>query len=431
MAPWSSADGAAEGHLWKAGGLPPPLTGHGQAGKNALATSREDLFVDNVLYHRVGSIAEVTAKHWYFDQATHTAYIADDPHGHVVEYSATPNLTFDNGAMGGVVAHLTIEKYAVDAQTAPIHGVRGWHIVDVTSRFNHAAGLTVGAGTIVQGGHYIDNGQIGIIGYRADNSQVLGAEIARNNYAGYDSDWEAGGLKLAGSSNVIVSGNNVHDNHGVGLWSDIDDSNFTYRGNTVSHNDGNGIMYEISYGPAAIRDNVVACNKGAQIYISNSQGVEVTGNQVVVGSRNTGINGGISMLYVDRGSGSHGAYDLKHNSVHDNVITHLGGGQDGIWFYHNELAASAGSNQWDGNTYKVVDATLPRWRFGQTDYTWQELRNHTQLELHGTMTVLDKSQVQDSCRVDFGLTGLVGIDAALVLYAALLSTRAPWLAGLS
>ncbi|MBV9247851.1 MAG: right-handed parallel beta-helix repeat-containing protein [Acetobacteraceae bacterium] len=419
----------AEGQLWKIDGLPPPFPGHGEPGNNPLATSREDLFLDNTLYHRVGSIAEITAKHWYFDQATRTAYLADDPHGHVVEYSATPNLTFDNGATGAVVSHLTIEKYATDAQSAPIHGVRGWHIIDVTSRLNHGAGLNIGAGTVVQGGHYIDNGQIGIAGWRADNSQVLRAEIARNNYAGYNMDWEAGGMKLAGSSDVIVSGNNVHDNHGTGLWSDIGDRSFIYTGNVVTNNAGNGIMYEISYGPASIRDNVASCNKGAQIYISNSQGVDVAGNRVVVGAESAGIAGGISMIYIDRGSGFRGAYELNHNSVHNNLIIHLGNGQDGIWLYDKEQPISGAVNQWDSNSYRLTDGSLPRWHFGQMDYTWQEMRKDTEFERHGTVTVLDKSQLEHLCPTgEVSPTGSIGIDATLALFAAILSTRSPWFA---
>jgi hypothetical protein len=411
----------ASGAYWKASGLPPPLVGHGRAGANPLALSREDLFIDNTLYQRVTLLSKVTAGKWYFDTTTNSAYIFTNPTGHTIEYSAIPILTYDNGATAVVVENLTIEKYATDAQSAPIHGVRNWEIVDSTSRWNHGAGLNVGAGTIVQGGHYVDNGQAGIEGWRANGVQILGAEIARNNYAGYDTDWDAGGMKLAGSSNVVVSGNNVHDNHGQGLWSDINDSNFTYINNTVAHNDGNGIMYEISYGNTVIRDNTVVCNGGAQIYISNSQGVEITGNTVTVGADNNGIWGGISMIYVNRGTGSHGAYDTKNNNVHDNVITHLGGGANGLWIYYNHFAAAAWPNRWDSNTYYIPNTGVPHWHFVQTDYNWQGLTSNTGFEAHGMMVLRPKDIVTDCLSHKYGLSGGNGLDTVLVLGAALLA----------
>jgi hypothetical protein len=255
------------GGLWKASGLPTPLAVHGVAGSNAFG--REDLFVGNIACRRVVSISEVTAAKWFFAPNTRSAYISDDQYHDAVEYSVTPNLTFDNGATGVTVSGLTIEQYTTDAQIAPIHGVRGWRVINVASHLNHGAGLNIGAATVVRGGHYVDSGQIGINGWRADGSQALKAEIARNEYAGYDIDWAAGGMKLASSSNVVVSGNNVHNKHGTGLWNDIEDRNFTYSGNTVTENDGNGVMYEISGRNTVISDNAVPCNDGAEIYLQD------------------------------------------------------------------------------------------------------------------------------------------------------------------
>ena len=100
----------ASGAYWKYGNLPAPLAGHGDG--SALTLAREDLFINNVLYQRVSSLLQVTAGKWYFDAATLSAYISVNPSGQTVEYSATPNMTYDNGATGVVVKNLTIEKYA-------------------------------------------------------------------------------------------------------------------------------------------------------------------------------------------------------------------------------------------------------------------------------------------------------------------------------
>jgi hypothetical protein len=383
---------ALENGLWRADGLPTPLDHtHGQAAvDHPLAQYREDLFINDELYQRVGSLAEVKAGTWYYDAATGSAYIADSPQGKSVELSSTP-LAFQPSAPGVVIQNLTVEKYATDAQVGAIEAGQGWQIINNTVRWNHGAGINIGADDLVQGGHIVDNGQIGIEGWQADRARIIGVEIASNNYAGYDMDWDAGGAKIAGSAQVQFIANNVHDNHGVGLWGDIDDSQMQFVGNWVAGNDYNGIMYEISYG-ATVHDNTVLDNgqhgprggANAQIFISNSQGVDVAGNHVEVSA---GGGNGVMMVYVDRGAGAQGPYDTKNNAVHDNSIVHLGGGSDGFGIYFNPALASTWTNTWDHNTYTVADANHPYWRFGTTDYTWQQLHQNTASETLGTLAV--------------------------------------------
>jgi hypothetical protein len=130
------------------------------------------------------------------------------------------------------------------------------------------------------------------------------------------------------------------------------------------------------------------------------------------------------MIYVDRGSGSRGAYDTKNNNVHDNVITHLGSGEDGLWVYHNAQTAAKWTNRWDSNIYYVADGVLPRWHFGRSNYDWRTLTGTTDFERHGTMIVLDKQQIKDPCQItELGLSGGMVIDSALLLGIASLAIR--------
>lgn len=384
---WSTSGG-----YWHVSGLPAPLTGHGTPGSNPLALDLNDLFVDNVVYTRVAALSEVTAGRWYFDPATNSVYISDNPTGHAVEYSALPNLTRDNGAIGVVLQNLTVEKYATDAQNGAIQAVRDWRIEGVTARWNHGAGLSVGSGTVVEGGHYIDNGQAGIEGYNMTGAKVLDAEIARNNYAGYDTEWDAGGLKMVVSSNIVVSGNNVHDNYGQGIWGDWDSSAWTISGNVVSHNDGAGIMYEISHGATQITNNTVSNNSGSGIYISNADGVAVSGNTVSVkptstaGGKGAAWGGGIDIINAARGSGPDGVYQAINDSVTHNTIVHAGDtARDGIYVLQD--FTSSPNNVWDGNTYYVSSETGAFWHFGTTDYTWNTLHQSTPYESIGTDVV--------------------------------------------
>ena len=169
---------------------------------------------------------------------------------------------------------------------------RGWLVSNVTARWNHGVGLFFGPETRVSGGSFSHNGQLGI-GGTGEGSTIDGVEIAYNNYAGYNSGWEAGGTKFARTRNLVVRNSCVHHNAGPGLWTDIDNIDMLYQGNKVFLNADDGIKHEISY-DAIIRNNVVAHNGtsgfdvwlwGSQILIQNSSNVEVYDNLVEVSDR--------------------------------------------------------------------------------------------------------------------------------------------------
>src|SRR5579884_26552 len=160
------------------------------------------------------------------------------------------------------------------------HPGTNWTITNNEVRWNHGTGISIGDWTQVLGNYIHNNGQKGIGGVTM-NSVVQDNEIARNNYAGFDVGWEAGGAKFAVSSGMVVRGNNVHDNYGPGIWFDIDSINNLIENNTVTSNySGPGIQYEISYS-AVIRNNTVRYNYvpnggwwmwGSQILVQNSSG---------------------------------------------------------------------------------------------------------------------------------------------------------------
>ena len=379
------------GSYWVQGGLGAPLTGRVISGSNPMSSELNDLFIDNVLYTRVASLAQVTAGTWYFDPTADAAYISDNPVGRTVEYSVTPNLTSEaSGATGVVMQNMTIEKYATDAQIGAIHGVVGWDLTNITSTQNHGAGVNIGANTTIQGGRYSENGQIGIEGTDANGAQVLNATIDNNNYAGYNTQWDAGGLKMSTSANVIISGNKVDGNNGQGIWGDIDSSHWTISNNIVTDNAGNGIMYEISHAGTGITDNGIGDNGGAGIYISNSDGVTATGNRIIVKVSNVPGNngaagaGGIDIINDLRGSGPAGLYQSINDTVAYNTIVQRGGtSQNGIFVYQN-FATGRPSNIFDDNTYYVTTLTNPLWHFNNTNYTLAALQRSLTFESGGT-----------------------------------------------
>lgn len=395
---WTQTSG-----LWRADGLPEPLDYHGDCEDDReLCNRREDLFVDGKVYERRPDLAGLGPGEWYYENGG--AYLADDPTGRAVELSVTP-VAFAGDARDVVVENLVVEKYASDAQYGAIHleRARGWLISDVTARWNHGVGLFFGPETRISGGSFSHNGQLGI-GGTGEGATIEGVEIAFNNYAGYNSGWEAGGTKFAYTKNLIVRDSCVHHNAGPGLWTDIDNAGVLYEGNKVFLNTDDGIKHEISY-DAIIRNNMVAHNGtsefdvwlwSSQILIQNSSNVEVYDNLVEVSDR---FGNGIGVIHQDRGEGEQGPWHAVHNRIHHNTIVHLGPrGQNGVvmdtdddWYW------AEADNRFDWNRYIVATPRRGYWTSHGSGGGWDHVRD-LGLERNGELIVTQRAPMELSCR---------------------------------
>ena len=392
-----------ESTFWMAEGLPRPLSFHGEcADGRDRCQLREDLFFNGRLYQRVQALGELGPGRWYYEKQR--AYLADDPTGQSVELGVTP-MAFGGDADYVVLKDLIVEKYASDSQEGAIFtdDARGWLIANVIARWNHGAGLTFGSNTRVEGGSFSYNGQLGMAGI-GEGSSVNGAEIAFNNYAGYDSKWEAGGTKFWETKGLVVHDSCIHHNAGPGLWTDNDNVDVVYDGNKVFMNADDGIKHEISYG-AIIRNNVVLRNGtsgfddwlwGSQILIQNSSDVDVYGNLVEISDE---FGNGIGVIYQDRGEGIYGPWNADNIRVRNNTIIHLGShGKNGVvtdteggWFWKNA------DNRFDRNTYVVADRDIKYWTSNDRDAVW----NHVEelgLEANGELIVEQRAPIELSCR---------------------------------
>jgi parallel beta-helix repeat protein len=300
-----------------------------------------------------------------------------------------PYVTYDNGSTGVLLQDLTVQNYAAPAQHGAIQTGQYWTLNNVTAQWNTGPGCSLGAHSTINGGYYINNGQTGINGYQADGATVSGAELAGNNWQNFDMDWEAGGLKFVSSADVILDSNYVHDNNGMGLWGDVDCSNWTVTNNTVLNNAGAGIQYEISHG-ARIDGNTVTGNGRSGVYISNSNGVEASGNTVTVGIGNDGStyyyvgSGGIDVVNDWRGSGPLGPYLSVNDDIEWNTIIHQNDtAMDGIAAY--QPLPSSSNDVYDNNTYYMSNPSATNWMFGITLYNWNSLHQQTSYEAGGTL----------------------------------------------
>ena len=235
---------------------------------------------------------------------------------------------------------LVIRRYHGPLQSAAILAghmwkagavTRGWIIEDNEVTANAAGGIRIGSHTQVLRNNVHHNGQIGISGV-GDSTLVADNEIAYNNTANVDPSWEAGGAKFVLTHDLVVRGNFVHHNNGIGLWSDISSFNTLYENNRAEDNAYTGIFYEVSYG-GIIRNNVVQRNGfaqpepawvlGAGIMLANSSDVEIYGNTVT--DNRQGITAyhqlrGVTP-YEDSLPKPYGPWNTRNNYIHDNVIT--------------------------------------------------------------------------------------------------------------
>ena len=301
--------------------LPPQPSTHGECAIPGCAYP-QDVFLGGVPLTRVLDLDDLEPGQFYQDFRSNRLYLRDDPEGLLVEQARASSIVRSD-ARGVTIRGLVVEKAANEAQRAAIdnEGGGGWVIEDNEVRYNHGVGIR-GDSSTVRGNVVHHNGQLGLSGH-GDGSLVEGNEIAWNNTAGYQCLWECGGTKWAENRGLVVRGNWSHDNHGPGMWTDINNVDVLYEDNVVTGNQGYGILHEISY-RATIRGNVVQDTRprddtgffgGGEIVVSASPDVEVYGNQVR-GLVGIGI---LQQRRVDFPSPL-GPHEARNVHVHDNTV---------------------------------------------------------------------------------------------------------------
>jgi parallel beta-helix repeat protein len=350
-----------------------PVDGRDPAG---MCVYRDQVFLGGETLWQVASPAELTQGAFFWDYGTGTIHLADDPSGRTLEVSAVAGPAIGGGNPSVVLDGLVVEKFGNAAQSGAIQAARDWTIVGVEVRLNHGAGVHMGPGTDLLDSSIHHNGQLGIHGGQAPCSGatglvVEGNEIAFNNVAGYNWGWEGGASKWNHTDGLVVRDNYVHDNYGIGLWTDGANINTLYEGNRVEDNAGMGINHELSYA-ATIRDNVVRGNGfdhpvqgaawGAGIFVDQSRDVEVSGNVV------EGNAAGITAVQEPASDlCGYGVAEIANLYVHDNTVVQTGGIAAGLQLVGTGDTAYFRSkgNRWQGNVYRAEGGEEPRFHWMQ------------------------------------------------------------------
>jgi hypothetical protein len=343
----------------------PAATGRCRGGGN-VCTLANDVYVDDRPLNRVLQLDAVTPGRFYEDQAAHTIAIATNPARHRVERAVATRAFkgWRTGVDHVTITGLVIEKFANEAGIGAINGRPSWRAIGNVVGLNHGGGIQ-DAG-LIRGNVIRQNGQIGVLGSYERGQVVVGNDIAFNNYAGFDPQWEAGGAKWVRSSNLVVRRNRVHDNDGPGLWTDGSCVDVLYDRNVVQRNSGAGILHEISYA-GVLKGNVVKGNGFASSGWLDGAGIVVNSSSHVVISRNTVVDNhnGVGIIATAReapvaGLPPHEAQDIV---VRDNSITMRSG--------HTGLVQNVGDTSYYarkgirfiGNRYSLgCNATYFTWR---------------------------------------------------------------------
>jgi hypothetical protein len=371
-----------------------PRPVHGSCRPGRVCDRPNDLFVDGVRQEPVLELEEVGPGHFFIDYKARKLYLGSDPTGKTVELG-TASYAFAGPAEYVRIGGLVIEKYANAAQTGAIggdgHPVH-WTIEDCEVRDNHGAGVKIGDHSRVSHNLIHRNGQLGISG-SGSHLVVDDNELADNNQAGFDSGWEAGGLKVTRSIHALIEANFAHDNHGPGLWTDIDNVDTVYEANRVEDNDGPGIQHEISF-EAVIRNNKLRGNGktahswvwGAQILVQNSRDVDVHDNRVVVPEAGYGI----ILVEQRRERGPFGPHVVRECTIAHNAINMAGesGVAAGIATDYGGSRVDRGGNRFEGNSYRVPDAGGRFWAWPSWgDLSFETFQRRYGQEATGIVTV--------------------------------------------
>jgi parallel beta-helix repeat protein len=369
---------------------------HGSCAPGRHCELPNDVFIANQRQEPVLRKEDVRPGGFFIDFAAHKLYLGSNPAAKLVELSTARRAFFGGKAEDVHISGLVIEKYAIPAQMGAVGDQsrpKGWAIENCELRYNHGAGVIVGDDSRISHCFIHHNGQLGISA-SGSNLLIEDNELAANSQAGFNPNWEVGGMKFTRSSHAVIRGNYAHDNHGPGIWADIDDIETLYEGNRLENNDNPGIQHEISY-KAVIRNNIARGNGaaahswgwGAQILVQNSRDVDVTGNRVAVAAGGNGI----TLVEQQRGQGAYGPHVVANCRIHDNLIAMAGPhglAVAALTDYAASNMAGAG-NSFDSDHFYVVGVGTRNWDWPMLPgpVTFQEFQSRLGQERHGTVTI--------------------------------------------
>ena len=295
---------------------------------------------------------------------------------------------FAGNASNVTVSGIEIKNYTGGFQQGAIDAVgSGWTIDDCNVHDNNRYGISIRGGSTISGSNVHHNGDGGIMVNGGINATIDNNEIAFNNDDQTSGDFYVAGGKFLATSGLTVTNNNVHNNHGYGLWTYKDNINTVYRGNTIEDNWWGGISHDQSYA-VTIDDNDFTNNgfKAAGLTGDNLYygAVQITGpNATVTDNRlDDNLNGIVVIGYnLDSLIGAHGVLTPNNTTVTGNSI--IDSGNNGIILSGSTIPVDTA--EFDYNDYQYTDAAARHWVWNRSKYEWTPWRDVGN-DLKGSLT---------------------------------------------
>ena len=331
----------------------------------------------------------------------HDLIVGADPSGQLVEVTVRDGWVTGGKGAGGVTVRGFEMKHASDRGLSNKLG-SNWTVRDNDLSYAHTSNLllTGATGLLALDNEIHHGGQKGVAGNDTDLT-LQGNEIYENNSEGYNTSWNAGGVKISNPHNVTFAGNTVYGNHGNALWLDVptDDQDVVVRDNRVHHNDGHGIRVEVTTNVEIFGNKVWENGWPGDGGITVGASSDVSVHDNIVAWNESGISI-FNPLRTDKHS-DEDYYDyVRNNLVASNTIV-MENHQDGRalgWVkqwsggnIHNSAANNSGRD--NRYYYPTTEGSTKRYRWTEK-YTNLAAFNATPGEERGTyMSTAEKDSV--------------------------------------
>ena len=221
-------------------------------------TRPQQVFINGTPQTQVAVGVDPAAGQFALDSARRVV-LGSDPSGKQVEVTVRQRWVRVNA--GGVTIDNIDMRHAGNGAgyQAALLDDRGSNFTIKNSQLSYAhgavLGMSGGSNMRAENNDIHHGGQLGIHSY-GGTTILTNNKIHDNNFADYNSGWEAAGLKATFQSGSQWTNNEVYNNAGTGLWCDLKCDSVTIANNRIHHNEKSAIFYEIS-SRGTIRDNVV------------------------------------------------------------------------------------------------------------------------------------------------------------------------------
>lgn len=207
-----------------------------------------------------------------------------------VEVGIRPTLLQTQNVSNLSVHGLTFEHATSCISTNPsgavmISGADSISIADSVFRWNNWMGLQLFSLTNiqVQNSAAVNNGELGISGYRLKDGLISNVELSYNDWRSAMGNlwtWEPSGAKFVGAHTVSLQFVQVVANQGRGLWFDTDNSGVVISNSVMAANVSGGLDIEASMGPVTLQDSTLCGDLTDGIQGNNAEHVTLRNNQI-------------------------------------------------------------------------------------------------------------------------------------------------------